>query len=136
MSPQDEPNNPWDGGMLGAVQRCANGVDYWCCSLDADVPQLLSKIEWEDYSSRSLQAAVAKGGDLLPCPKTDCPGIAVRGSFVGFSSSKCREKLMVKGTKRMEQFAMHAFTTGAWAARALGTFLKSALNIFRHAMRP
>ncbi|BDA48943.1 hypothetical protein COCOBI_13-0530 [Coccomyxa sp. Obi] len=79
----------WLGFLFGShasapaadsVQPCAYGADYWCCSLDADVPQLLSKTEWEDYSSRSLQAAVAKGGDLLPCPRTDCPGIAVRGN--------------------------------------------------------
>lgn len=71
----------YDALMLAhlQIQRVAYGVDYWCCSLDADVPLLLSKTEHMEYSNKSLQAAVAKGGDLLPCPKTDCHGIAVRG---------------------------------------------------------
>ncbi len=59
----------------------------WCCSLDADVPKLLGVPERREYSRRSLQAAVAKGRGLVPCPQPDCPGIAVPGAFIVFSPS-------------------------------------------------
>ena len=52
----------------------------WCCSLDADVPELLSKAEMSEYSRKSLQAAVAKRRGLVPCPQPDCPGIAAAGA--------------------------------------------------------
>lgn len=54
----------------------------WCCSMDADVPKLLSVAERRDYSRKSLQAAVAKGSGLLPCPVPDCPGIAAMGALI------------------------------------------------------
>lgn len=50
--------------------------------MDADVPKLLSVAERRDYSRKSLQAAVAKGSGLLPCPVPDCPGIAATGALI------------------------------------------------------
>ena len=61
------------------VERAMLPAD-WCCSLDADVPKLLSAQERRAYLRKSLQAAVAKGAGLLPCPVPDCPGIAAPGA--------------------------------------------------------
>ncbi|EIE20626.1 hypothetical protein COCSUDRAFT_57197 [Coccomyxa subellipsoidea C-169] len=57
----------------------ANGPSAWCCSLDADIPLLLSVEEEEQYLARSLKAATNACPDLLPCPRADCEGVAVGG---------------------------------------------------------
>ncbi|CAL8464958.1 g4493 [Coccomyxa elongata] len=65
-------------GLPQEAERTLLPAD-WCCSMDADVPKLLSVAERREYSRKSLQAAVAKGSGLLPCPVPDCTGIAASG---------------------------------------------------------
>ena len=56
-----------------------NGPSAWCCSLDADIPLLLTVEEEEQYLERSLKAAANSCADLVPCPQPTCEGVAVAG---------------------------------------------------------
>ena len=56
-----------------------NGPSAWCCSLDADIPLLLTLEEEEQYLERSLKAAANSCADLVPCPQPNCEGVAVAG---------------------------------------------------------
>ena len=67
------------GAAASGAKAAATGLE-WCCSLDPDVPKLLNTVERREYSRRSLQAAVAKGGGLHPCPVPDCAGVAASGA--------------------------------------------------------
>ena len=60
-------------------ERVPSGPSAWCCTLDADVPQLLTTKEQQQYLERSVKAAARFRADLVPCPQPDCEGIAVAG---------------------------------------------------------
>lgn len=61
------------------AEASPNGPSAWCCSLDADIPLLLTVEEEEQYLERSLKAAANSCADLVPCPQPDCEGVAVAG---------------------------------------------------------
>ena len=68
------------------------GPSAWCCTLDADVPLLLTVEEEEQYLERSRKAARNSCANLVPCPQPDCEGMAVVGqgeTDVGRTSSRC-----------------------------------------------
>ncbi len=56
-----------------------SGTNPWCCTLDADIPLLLTVEEEEHYLERSLKAAANSCADLVPCPQANCEGVAVAG---------------------------------------------------------
>ncbi len=56
-----------------------SGPSAWCCTLDADIPLLLTVEEEEQYLERSLKAAANSCADLVPCPQPNCDGVAVAG---------------------------------------------------------
>ncbi len=56
-----------------------SGPTAWCCTLDADIPLLLTVEEEEQYLERSLKAAANSCAELVPCPQPNCKGMAVTG---------------------------------------------------------
>ena len=71
-------------GLQAASQEAGDedapsGPSAWCCTLDADMPLLLTVEEEEQYLERSLKAAANSCADLVPCPQPNCEGMAVAG---------------------------------------------------------
>ena len=56
------------------------GPNAWCCSLDGDVPFLLTCEEEEQYLERSLNAAAMSSPGLALCPQSNCKGVAIAGN--------------------------------------------------------
>ncbi|CAL5223008.1 g5459 [Coccomyxa viridis] len=63
----------------GRAKHDPKGPSAWCCTLDADVPLLLTAEEEKQYLKRSLKAAVNSCADLVQCPQPNCEGVAVAG---------------------------------------------------------
>ena len=61
----------------GQAEDIPSGQSAWCCTLDADVPQLLTAKEEQRYLQNSLKAAARSRGDLVTCPQRKCEGMAV-----------------------------------------------------------
>lgn len=61
----------------GQAEDVLSGPNAWCCTLDADVPQLLTAKEEKRYLHCSLKAAARSRGDLVTCPRPKCEGMAV-----------------------------------------------------------
>ena len=64
----------------GHAENIPSGPNAWCCTLDADMPLLLTVEEEQQYLERSLKAAANSCSDLVPCPKPNCDGVAVAGA--------------------------------------------------------
>ncbi len=61
----------------GQAEDIPSGPSAWCCSVDADVRQLLTPKEEKRYLQNSLKAAARSRGDLVTCPRPKCEGMAV-----------------------------------------------------------
>ena len=68
-----------------------SGPSAWCCTLDADIPLLLTVEEEEQYLERSLKAAANSCADLAPCPQPNCDGVAVAGQGEAVGRLACSE---------------------------------------------
>ena len=67
------------GRQCKARKPAGAPVHDWCCSLDADLGQLLSSHELTQYETRApAAAALRSGGDLQSCPRAGCQGLAVK----------------------------------------------------------
>ena len=77
--------------LMEMSQDVPSGPSAWCCTLDADIPLLLTIEEEEQYLERSLKAAANSCPDLVPCPQPDCKGMAVAGAGETRISGTCCE---------------------------------------------
>ena len=85
-----------------------SGTNPWCCTLDADIPLLLTVEEEEHYLERSLKAAANSCADLVPCPQANCEGVAVAGPGETGLRLACIEVQLCRAVSANQTHAGHS----------------------------